>query len=154
MDIDATYIMVGPKFTPLHGDEPGPRGEQGYSIPLKPRGSGSGSGKGFTNTFELVLEKPKHSANDVINKIVREQRRYYAQLKRMAFTKGHYSAIRRAIRYGDRIPRKYRRMYPDLIKRLVAIKDELPESLLAVWLAHQAMQAAAWDYVKGAIGKR
>lgn len=149
MENEVTYIMDSSEFPSWHRDEPGPRGEQGYSIPLKPRGSGSG--KGFTNRFELVLEKPKHSANDAINQMVREQSRYCAQLERMAYTKGHYAAVSRAIRYGDRIPRKYRRMYPDLIRQLVGIKDALPESLLAVWLAHQAIQAAAWDYVKGAI---
>lgn len=149
MENEVTYIMDSSEFPSWHRDDPGPRGELGYSIPIKPKSSGSG--EGFTQTFELVFEKPKRSANDVINQMVRERRRYYAQLERMAYTKGHYAAVSRAIRYGDRIPRKYRRMYPDLIKQLIGIKDALPESLLAVWLAHQAIQAAAWDYVKGAI---
>lgn len=147
MENEVTYIMDSSEFPSWHRDEPGPMGEQGYSIPIKPKSSGSGGG--FTQTFEFYL--PKASPNDFINKMVREQRRYYAQLKRMAYTKGHYAAVSRAIRYGDRIPRKYRRMYPDLIRQLIGIKDALPEPLLAVWLAHQAMQEAAWDYVKGAI---
>ena len=152
MESEVMYLMKDSEFPSWHRDDSVPRGKPVLSIPLnKPRSSGNG--EGFTNTFELVLEKPKHSANDVINQIAREQRRYYAQLERMAYTKGHYAAVSRAIRYGDRIPRKYRRMYPDLIRKLVGIKDALPESLLAVWLAHQALQAAAWDYVKGAIRK-
>ena len=112
-----------------HVDPKGNPGEQGtYKIPVSMKQEPSTT-NGFVQSFHLVYDQDFY-ARIAWKKMMGEATRYFTQLEMMACTPGHFAAVRRCIKYGNRIPRKYRRKYPLVIKALMMVKGDLPDKLI------------------------
>lgn len=75
--------------------------------------------KGFTNTIKLKL--PRRLSRS-LKRAKQHTERFRYQLSIAAQRPKHFCKISRCIRYGDSIPRKYARIYPDFIRGMQNLK--------------------------------
>lgn len=53
----------------------------------------------------------------------RQHSRFMKQLVMLKYNPKHYEVILRCVRYGNKVPRKYMRMYKEVIKRIIITKN-------------------------------
>lgn len=110
-----------------HADPKGNLGEKGmFKIPLDTPASKEG---GFVNTFTFVIPPPPKSFKMILALI----KRYAIQTECILRNTKHLRAVERCLKYNNRIPRKYRRMYGlviDAAKKKNSSISELIHSIL------------------------
>lgn len=77
-------------------------------------------------TFEMGALSIENLNRDFRKFITREQvrhNRFIRQITVLQRNERHYLVIRRCLRYGDRVPRKYRRAYGEVIRSLASMEN-------------------------------
>ena len=87
------------------------------SIPITDEKIEWGDGKGGSLSFTINTKVSRK----ILRWMTLGDRRHSRFMKQIAFLKcnpKHHEAIFRCLRYGNKIPRKYMRLYKDVIKRV------------------------------------
>ena len=69
----------------------------------------------YTQSFKLKCSKREYNK---IKQIMLSTNRFDRQFLHLQSNPGHYRKIYRCMRYGDRVPRKLARRYPDFIRQM------------------------------------
>ena len=110
MENEVTYIMDGSEFPSGHRDLKGPLGESGDKV-IEP---------GLWHPDETCSANFTMRMNKKMRRFLCRHRAFHNGFERqMAVLREnpkHLAVIYRCSRYGDRIPHKYRVMYPEVIR--------------------------------------
>ena len=72
--------------------------------------------KGFRNTIELDWTYVSPKTKRTIDKLKQEHRRKMLQISTLFNNPKHLKSILRCKKYNNKIPRKYKRLYKDIIR--------------------------------------
>lgn len=110
MENEVTYLMDSLEFPFGHGDDPGPLGESGDKV-IEP---------GLWRPDETYSANFTMRMNKKMRRFLDRHHAFHNGFERqMAVLREnpkHLAVIYRCSRYGDRIPHKYRVMYPAIIR--------------------------------------
>ena len=71
----------------------------------------------------LSIENLNRDFRKFINRSTVRHNRFVRQITMLKRNARHYLVIRRCLRYGDRVPRKYRRAYGEVIRSMAGMKN-------------------------------
>ena len=77
-------------------------------------------------TFEMgesSIENLNRDFRKFINRNIVRHNRFIRQITVLQRNERHYRVIRRCLWYGDRVPRKYRRAYSEVIRSLAGMEN-------------------------------
>lgn len=92
------------------------------SIPMADENVNWGDGKGGSITFTIN----KRVSRKILRWMTlgdRQHSRFMKQLVMLKYNPKHYEVILRCVRYRNKVPRKYMRMYKEVIKRIIITKN-------------------------------
>ena len=92
------------------------------SIPMADENVNWGDGKGGSITFTIN----KRVGRKILRWMTlfdRQHSRFMKQLAMLKYNPKHYEVILRCVRYRNKVPRKYMRMYKEVIKRIIITKN-------------------------------
>ena len=92
------------------------------SIPMADENVNWGDGKGGSITFTIN----KRIRRKILRWMTlgdRQHSRFMKQLVMLKYNTKHYEIILRCVRYRNKVPRKYMRMYKEVIKRIIITKN-------------------------------
>ena len=92
------------------------------SIPMADENVNWGDGKGGSITFTIN----KRVSRKILRWMTlgdRQHSRFMKQLAMLKYNPKHYEVILRCVRYSNKVPRKYMRMYKEVIKRIIITKN-------------------------------
>lgn len=92
------------------------------SIPMNDKEFNWGDGKGGSITLTIN----KRISRKILRWMTlgdRQHSRFIKQLVMLKYNPKHYEVILRCVRYRNKVPRKYMRMYKEVIKRIIITKN-------------------------------
>lgn len=72
---------------------------------------------------EFSIENINRDFRKFINRDIVRHNRFIRQITVLQRNERHYLVIRRCLKYGDRVPRKYRRAYGEVIRSLQRMEN-------------------------------